>query len=99
MSKTRLGNSIADVVHNYLISHSFTWREKHGIIPSLTLVNPKSRSKAFIYQAGATFQFRSDMCYILSCGSWFDFFGAFYYIPHLRFGNEFDIGMKAKMDM
>jgi len=27
-----LGNSIADVVHNYLISHSFTWREKHGII-------------------------------------------------------------------
>ena len=69
------------------------------IIPSLTLVNPKSRSKAFIYQAGATFQFRRDMCYILSCGSWFDFFGAFYYIPHLRFGNEFDIGMKAKMDM
>lgn len=69
------------------------------ILPSLTLVNPKSRSKAFIYQAGATFQFRSDMCYILSCGSWFDFFGAFYYIPHLRFGNEFDIGMKAKMDM
>lgn len=68
-------------------------------IPSLTLVNPKSRSKAFIYQAGATFQFRSDMCYILSCGSWFDFFGAFYYIPHLRFGNEFDIGMKAKMGM
>ena len=62
----------------------------------MTLVNPKSRSKAFIYQAGATFQFRSDMCYILSCGSWFDFFGAFYYIPHLRFGNEFDIGMKAK---
>ena len=71
----------------------------NAIIPSLTLVNPKSRSKAFIYQAGATFQFRSDMCYILSCGSWFDFFGAFYYIPHLRFGNEFDIGMKAKMDM
>lgn len=69
------------------------------IVPSLTLVNPKSRSKAFIYQAGATFQFRSDMCYILSCGSWFDFFGAFYYIPHLRFGNEFDIGMKAKMGM
>lgn len=75
-------------------------REKsYVIIPSLTLVNPKSRSKAFIYQAGATFQFRSDMCYILSCGSWFDFFGAFYYIPHLRFGNEFDIGMKAKMGM
>ena len=71
----------------------------HDMIPSLTLVNPKSRSKAFIYQAGATFQFRSDMCYILSCGSWFDFFGAFYYIPHLRFGNEFDIGMKAKMGM
>ena len=67
--------------------------------PSLTLVNPKSRSKAFIYQAGATFQFRRDMCYILSCGSWFDFFGAFYDIPHLRFGNEFDIGMKAKMGM
>ena len=73
--------------------------EKYRIIPSLTLVNPKSRSKAFIYQAGATFQFRSDMCYILSCGSWFGFFGAFYYIPHLRFGNEFDIGMKAKMGM
>ena len=70
-----------------------------SMIPSLTLVNPKSRSKAFIYQAGATFQFRSDMCYILSCGSWFDFFCAFYYIPHLRFGNEFDIGMKAKMGM
>ena len=70
-----------------------------SVPPSLTLVNPKSRSKAFIYQAGATFQFRSDMCYILSCGSWFDFFGAFYDIPHLRFGNEFDIGMKAKMDM
>ena len=69
------------------------------IFPSLTLVNPKSRSKAFIYQAGATFQFRRDMCYILSCGSWFDFFGAFYDIPHLRFGNEFDIGMKAKMGM
>lgn len=51
--------------------------------PSLTLVNPKSRSKAFIYQAGATFQFRSDMCYILSCGSWFDFFGAFYDVMHL----------------
>ena len=29
----------------------------------------------------------------------FDFFGAFYDIPHLRFGNEFDIGMKAKMSM
>ena len=71
----------------------------YAILPSLTLVNPKSRSKAFIYQAGATFQFRSDMCYILSCGSWFDFFGAFYDIPHLRFGNEFDIGMKAKMGM
>ena len=71
----------------------------HVTIPSLTLVNPKSRSKAFIYQAGATFQFRSDMCYILSCDSWFNFFGAFYDIPHLRFGNEFDIGMKAKMGM
>ena len=70
-----------------------------SVPPSLTLVNPKSRSKAFIYQAGATFQFRRDMCYILSSGSWFDFFGAFYDIPHLRFGNEFDIGMKAKMSM
>ena len=54
-----------------------------SVPPSLTLVNPKSRSKAFIYQAGATFQFRSDMCYILSCGSWFNFFGAFYDVMHL----------------
>jgi arsenate reductase len=33
-----LGNSIADVVHNYLISHSFTWREKHGIIDLGTFI-------------------------------------------------------------
>ena len=60
-----------------------SWEHREDYVPSLTLVNPKSRSKAFIYQAGATFQFRSDMCYILSCGSWFDFFGAFYDVMHL----------------